>query len=167
MPVGDDQLPMIEQTREIARKFNKIYGETFKLPEAKIGDFPRVLGMDGRKMGKSLNNSITFTDSPEMIKEKIKGALSDKIGGKNLLLLFEQFSDDKKLFEKFKKQYDSNVIKYSEFKPILAEAIIKKLKPIKEKREYYEKNLKSVEKILFDGTKKAQIIAKQTLATVK
>ena len=58
VPVGADQLPMIEQTREIARKFNKIYGQTFKIPEAKIGDFPRVLGMDGRKMGKSLNNSI-------------------------------------------------------------------------------------------------------------
>ena len=63
VPVGEDQLPMIEQTREIVRKFNNIYGDTLKEPEAKVGDFPRVLGMDGRKMGKSLGNSITFTDS--------------------------------------------------------------------------------------------------------
>jgi len=167
VPVGEDQLPMIEQTREIVRKFNKIYGETFKLPEAKVGDFPRVLGMDGRKMGKSLNNSITFTDSPEAIREKIKGALTGKVGGKNLLSLFEQFSDDKKLFERFKKEYANDTIKYSELKPILAESIIEKLKPIREKRKQYEDNPKIVEEILFDGTKKARAVAIETLKKVK
>ncbi|PIZ01176.1 tryptophan--tRNA ligase [bacterium (Candidatus Gribaldobacteria) CG_4_10_14_0_8_um_filter_33_9] len=167
VPVGEDQLPMIEQTREIARKFNKIYGQTFKLPEAKVGDFPRVLGMDGRKMGKSLNNSITFTDSPKIIREKIKGALTGKIGGKNLLSLFKQFSDDKKLLEKFKKQYNDNTIKYSEFKPILAESIIEKLEPIREKRKQYENNPKIVEKILFDGVKKARIAAQETMKKIK
>ena len=167
VPVGADQLPMIEQAREIARKFNKIYGETFKLPKAKIGDFPRVLGMDGRKMGKSLNNSITFTDSPEIIREKIKGALTGKVGGKNLISLFEQFSDDKNLVERFKKEYDADIIKYSELKPILAESIIKKLEPIREKRKYYEDNPELVEKILFEGTEKARKIAKETLKKVK
>ncbi len=167
VPVGGDQLPMIEQTREIVRKFNRIYGETFKLPEAKVGDFPRVLGMDGRKMAKSLNNSITFTDSPEMIGEKIKGALTGEVGGKNLLSLFEQFSDDKKLYEKFKKEYDAGTIRYSELKPILAESIIEKLKPIKEKRKQYEDNPELVEKILFEGTKKAREVAKETLKKVK
>ena len=167
VPVGEDQLPMIEQTREIVRKFNRIYGETFKLPEAKVGDFPRVLGMDGRKMGKSLNNSITFTDTPETIREKIKGALTGKTGGKNLLSLFEQFSDDKKLFEKFKKEYEDNTIKYSELKPILAECIIEKLKPVREKRKQYEDNPKIVEEILFEGTKKARAVAIETLKKVK
>lgn len=167
VPVGEDQLPMIEQTREIVRKFNRIYGETFKLPEAKVGDFPRVLGMDGRKMGKSLNNSITFTDTPEMIREKIKGALTGKTGGKNLLSLFEQFSDDKKLFEKFKKEYEDDTIKYSKLKPILAECIIEKLKPVREKRKQYEDNPKIVEEILFEGTKKARAVAIETLKKVK
>lgn len=167
VPVGEDQLPMIEQTREIVRKFNRIYGETFKLPEAKVGDFPRVLGMDGKKMGKSADNSIIFTDSPEAIREKIKGALTGKIGGQNLLLLLEQFSDDKKLIEKFKKEYNADIIKYSELKPILAENIIEKLKPIRERRKYYENNPKIVEQILFEGTKKAREITKETLKKVK
>ncbi len=167
VPVGEDQLPMIEQTREIARKFNKIYGETFKLPEAKLGDFPRVLGMDGRKMGKSLNNAITFTDSPEIIREKIKGALTGKTGGQNLLSLLEQFSDDKKVLEKFKKEYKADTIKYSELKPILAESIIEKLKPVREKRKQYEDNPKIVEEILLEGVKKARVIARETLKKVK
>lgn len=167
VPVGADQLPMIEQAREIVRKFNHIYGDVLKEPEAKVGDFPRVLGMDGRKMGKSLGNSITFTDSAEEIKSKIKGALTDEIGGKNLLSLFEQFSDDHEIIKKFNTQFKNKSIKYSELKPLLADAIIQKLKPIREKRAYYEKNPKIVEKILFDGTKKARLVAKQTLEKVK
>lgn len=167
VPVGEDQLPVIEQTIEIVRKFNKIYGDTLKEPKAKVGDFPRVLGMDGRKMSKSLNNTITFTDSKDDIKKKIKKAITDKIGGKNLIKLLGQFSDDKKMIEKFNQQFLDETIKYSEFKPILANAIIEKLEPIREKRVYYEKNPKIVEKILFDGTKKAREVAKTTLAKVK
>jgi len=167
VPVGEDQLPMIEQTREIVRKFNNIYGNTLKEPEAKVGDFPRVLGMDGRKMGKSLGNSITFTDSEEDIKSKVKGALTNEIGGKNLLGLFEQFSDNPDDIKKFNRQFKDGTIKYSELKSLLAEAIIQKLKPIREKRAYYEKNPKVVEEILFEGTKKARNLAKQTLEKVK
>jgi len=167
VPVGEDQLPMIEQTREIVRKFNNIYGDTLKEPDAKVGDFPRVLGMDGRKMGKSLGNSITFTDSEEDIKSKIKGALTNEIGGKNLLGLLEQFSDNLEEIKKFNQQFKDGTIKYSELKPLLADAIIQKLKPIREKRAYYEKNPKVVEEILFKGTRKARGLAKQTLAKVK
>jgi len=167
VPVGEDQLPMIEQTREIVRKFNRIYGDTLKEPEAKISNFPRVLGTDGRKMGKSLGNSITFTDSEDAIKKKIKGALTDEIGGGNLLNLLKQFSDDLEAIKQFKKQFKDGTIKYSELKPILADAIIDKLRPIREKRAEYEKNPKLVEEILFEGTKKARVIAKQTLAKVK
>ena len=167
VPVGDDQLPMIEQTREIVRKFNQIYGETFKLPEPMLGDLPRVLGLDGCKMGKSLNNAIFLADSPRIIREKIKKALTNKIGGRNLLNLLEQFSDDKKLINKFNSEYKKKEIRYSELKPVLAESIIKTLRPIQEKRRYYEKRPKLVEKILFEGTKKARRVAKQTLSLVK
>ncbi|OGY87638.1 MAG: tryptophan--tRNA ligase [Candidatus Kerfeldbacteria bacterium RIFOXYA2_FULL_38_24] len=167
VPVGEDQLPMIEQTREIVRKFNKIYGETLKEPEAKIGDFPRVLGMDGRKMSKSLGNAITFTDTADEIRNKIKGALTNDLGAKNLLGLLEQFSDDLAVIKKFKQQFKSGTIKYSELKPLLADIIIQKLKPIREKRVYYEKNRKVVETILLAGTKKARLVAQQTLAKVK
>ncbi|MBU1033854.1 tryptophan--tRNA ligase [Patescibacteria group bacterium] len=167
VPVGEDQLPMIEQTREIVRKFNNIYGETLKEPRAKVGDVPRVLGMDGRKMSKSLDNSITFTDSDEEIRNKIKGALTNELGAKNLLSLLEQFSDEQKMVEKFNQEFKEGTIKYSELKPFLAQAIIEKLKPIQEKRAYYDQNPKLVEEILIEGTKRARVLAKETLAKVK
>lgn len=167
VPVGEDQLPMIEQTREIVRKFNRIYGETLKEPKAKLSNFPRVLGMDGQKMGKSLGNVITFTDPEDEIKSKIKGALTNGIGGKNLINLLEQFSDDQDAIKKFNEQFKDGSIQYSELKPLLAEAIIKKLKPIREKRAEYEKNSKLVEEILFNGTKKARAVAIETLKKVK
>lgn len=167
VPVGADQLPMIEQTREIVRKFNSIYGETLKEPEAKIGDFPRVLGMDGRKMGKSLGNAISFTDSDEEIRNKIKGALTDEVGGQNLINLLGQFSEDTKEMARFNQEFKNGSIRYSEFKPFLAEAIIKKLKPIQEKRAYFDQNPKLVEEILIAGTKKARILAQETLDKVK
>ena len=167
VPVGQDQLPMIEQTREIAKKFNSIYGETFKLPQAKIGDFPRVLGMDGRKMSKSLNNSISFINSADEIQNKIKGAVTNELGGKNLLSLLEQFSDDKKLIEKFQGEFKAGSIKYSELKPVVAEAIIETLKPIRDKRKTYQDDLTSVEKILIDGTNQARQVSSETLKKVK
>ena len=167
VPVGADQLPMIEQTREIVRKFNHIYGETLKEPEAKIGDFPRVLGMDGRKMGKSLGNAISFTDSDDDIRQKIKGALTDELGGQNLLNLLGQFSDDQKSIEKFTMEFKNGTIRYAQFKPFLAQAIIDRHRPIKEKRAYFDQHPKLVEEILIAGTKKARELAKETLAKVK
>jgi tryptophanyl-tRNA synthetase len=167
VPVGDDQLPMIELAREIAKKFNRIYGDVFKIPRAKVGEFPRVLGIDGKKMSKSLNNSIYLSDSPEEIKKKIKGALSDEKGGRNLINLFEQFSDDKQAVEKYKDEFKNGSIRYSDFKPLLAESIIKTLKPIREKRAYYEKNLNLVKKILGEGTEKARIVTRKILAEAK
>lgn len=78
IPVGEDQLPMIEQTREIVRKFNAIYGETLVEPEALVGKMARVKGLDGNaKMGKSLGNAIYLSDSEEEINRKVMGALTD------------------------------------------------------------------------------------------
>lgn len=167
VPVGEDQLPMIEQTKEIVRKFNQIYGKTLKLPKAMLGDFPRVLGLDGRKMGKSLNNAIFLKDSPKIIKEKVKKALTDKKGGKNLLNLLEQFSDDKKLIKKFNSEYTKEEIRYSELKPVLAENIINTLRPIQKKRKYYEKRPRLVKQILLRGTERARIVVKETMKQVR
>jgi len=167
VPVGEDQLPVIEQTREIVRKFNQTYGETLKLPKAILGNFPRVLGLDGRKMGKSLNNAIFLKDSPKMIREKIKKALTGKNGGRNLLNLLEQFSDDEKIIKEFNSEYEKEEIKYSKLKPFLAESIIDTLKPIQEKRKYYEDNPKLVRQILLEGTEKAKEVTRQTMKEVR
>lgn len=167
VPVGEDQLPVIEQTREIVRKFNQTYGETLKLPKAILGNFPRVLGLDGRKMGKSLNNAIFLKDSPKMIREKIKKALTGKNGGRNLLNLLEQFSDDEKIIKEFNSEYEKEEIKYSKLKPFLAESIIDTLKPIQEKRKYYEDNPKLVRQILLEGIEKAREVTRQTMKEVR
>lgn len=167
VPVGEDQLPVIEQTREIVRKFNQTYGETLKLPKAILSNFPRVLGLDGRKMGKSLNNAIFLKDSPEIIRENIKKALTDKNGGRNLLNLLEQFSDDEKIIKEFNSEYEKEEIKYSKLKPFLAESIINTLKPIQEKRKYYEDNPKLVRQILLEGIEKAREVTRQTMKEVR
>jgi tryptophanyl-tRNA synthetase len=78
VPVGDDQLPQLEQTRDIVRKFNRLYGDTLVEPQGKYSAFPRVKGLDGKaKMSKSLNNAIFLADKPELIKEKVKQAVTD------------------------------------------------------------------------------------------
>ncbi|MEA2092768.1 MAG: tryptophan--tRNA ligase [Patescibacteria group bacterium] len=167
VPVGDDQLPMIEQAREIVRKFNSIYGETLKLPEAKLGELPRVLGLDGRKMGKSLGNGISLSDSREEVESKIKKAVTDDTGAENLLKILEQFSDDKEAVIQFKKQFQNKTIKYSELKPFLSNAITEKLKLFQEKRSFYQENPELVKKILFQGSEKARKVAEETLKKVK
>src|SRR3989339_549026 len=78
VPVGEDQLPMIEQTREIVRKFNSLYGNVLKEPEALVGEYPRLIGTDGKtKMSKSLNNGIYLSDSAEEVKKKVMGMYTD------------------------------------------------------------------------------------------
>jgi tryptophanyl-tRNA synthetase len=77
VPVGEDQVPHVELTREIARKFNSLYGDVFPVPEAKLTHFPRVPGLDGRRMSKSLGNTVLLSDSPEEIAAKIRTAYTD------------------------------------------------------------------------------------------
>ena len=168
VPVGEDQLPMIEQTREIVRKFNGIYGDgILKEPKALVGDFPRVLGMDGKKMSKSLGNTIMLADDEEVIRSKVKKAVSDEVGARNLLLLFENFSSDEEAISYFKGEFEKGTIRFSEFKPVLADAIIEALRPIKERRHYFEEHPNEVMDILMDGVKKARVVTKETLMRVK
>jgi tryptophanyl-tRNA synthetase len=77
VPVGEDQVPHVEMTRELARKFNSLYGEVFPIPEPKLTRFPRVPGLDGRRMSKSMGNTIYLTDTPEEIEAKIRTAYTD------------------------------------------------------------------------------------------
>lgn len=77
VPVGEDQVPHVEVTRELARKFNTLYGEVFPVPEARLTHFPRLPGLDGRRMSKSLGNTIFLADAPEVIAARIKTAYTD------------------------------------------------------------------------------------------
>lgn len=176
VPCGEDQLPLIEQTREIVRKFNNIYGEILVEPEAMLSKFPRVKGLDGNnKMGKSLGNAIYLSDSEEEILKKVMGAVTDKTKIKKddpadpekcmVGYYHKLFSGDdtKKVFEECKKGCRGCV----NCKKELANNISEYLKPIREKRKYYETHPEEVDKILIEGTNKARKVTSETLKKVK
>jgi tryptophanyl-tRNA synthetase len=177
VPVGEDQVPHIELTREIVRKFNEIYGQTLVEPQAKIGNFPRVKGLDANsKMSKSLNNAIYLSDSPEIIRQKVKMAFTDpkKIrlndpGHPNdcMVYYYHQMFTDTKELKTIEAECKSGARGCVACKAQLAENIIKFLTPIQEKRHYYESRPEIVKEIITEGTKKARIVAAETLRQVK
>lgn len=177
VPVGQDQVPHIELTREIVRKFNEIYGETLVEPKAKVGNFPRVRGLDGgSKMSKSLNNAIYLSDSPEIVRQKVKTAFTDPkkirlndLGHPDECMVFyyhQMFTDPKdlKIIESECKSGNRGCVAC---KNQLADNIIKFLAPIQERRHYYESHPEIVDKIIKEGTAKAKKIAAETLKQVK
>lgn len=177
VPVGEDQLPLIEQCREIVRKFNSIYGETLKEPKAVLSSNKRIKGLDGNeKMGKSLGNAIYLSDSEEEITKKVMGAVTDPsrikkddLGNPDVCMvayyheLFTNPEDVKVVCQECREGKRGCVA----CKKQLATNIIEKLRPIREKRKYYEDRPELVDEILMNGTKKAQQIAKQTMKKVK
>ena len=176
VPVGEDQLPMIEQAREIARKFNSLYGDVINEPEAMIGDVARVKGLDGNnKMGKSLGNAIYLSDDEEVITAKVMSAITDETKIKKydkadpekcmVGYYHDIFSSDDK--EKVFYECREGLRGCVDCKKQLASNIIKTLAPIREKRKYYEERPELVKQILIDGTKKARDKAKQTMKKVK
>ena len=177
VPVGEDQLPHVELTREIVRKFNDIYGQTLIEPKAKVSTFPRVKGLDGNsKMGKSLNNAIYLSDSPEIIRQKVKMAFTDpqKIRLNDpghpdncMVYYYHQMFTDQKDLKIIESECKSGTRGCVDCKNQLAENIIKFLAPIQEKRHYYESHPEIVKEIIMEGTKKAQIVATETLRQVK
>ena len=176
IPVGDDQLPMIEQTREIVRKFNSMYGDTLVEPEALVGKFPRIKGLDGNeKMGKSLGNAIFLSDSEEEIQKKVMGAVTDTSKIKKddpanpeicmVGYYHKLFSNDscKEVFAECRKGERGCV----QCKKQLAKNIAEYLRPIREKRAYYDNNPEVIDKILIDGTNRARKKAKETMEKIK
>ena len=177
VPVGEDQLPLIEQCREVVRKFNSIYGETLKEPQAVLSSNKRIKGLDGNeKMGKSLGNAIYLSDSEEEITKKVMGAVTDPgrikkddLGNPDICMvayyhgLFTNPEDVKIVCQECREGKRGCVA----CKKQLAANIIKKLEPIREKRKYYEERPELLDEILINGTKKAQEIAKETMRKVK
>ncbi|MGI5825891.1 MAG: tryptophan--tRNA ligase [Patescibacteria group bacterium] len=177
VPVGKDQLPHIEVTREIARTFNRMFGETFPEPQAYLMPGAYVPSLKGEgKMSKSLEGSyILLTDDLPTIKKRLAGAPTDvgkgpivpKEGGvANLLTLVELF-EGKEARSQYEKQYLDAGIRYGELKEKLAEDIYQELKPIQERRKYFEEHPQEVAKILEEGREYAFQIAQETLREVK
>ena len=177
VPVGDDQLPLLEQCREIVRKFNSIYGETLTEPEQVLSTTTRVKGLDGNeKMGKSLGNAIYLIDNEETIKKKVMGAVTDKNKIKKddpanpdvcMVYYYHKLVNSKENTEKVCSECKKGARGCVACKKELIEAMTKFLKPIQEKRKYYEENPEEVKKILQEGTTKAQNEAKENMKNIK
>ena len=176
VPVGEDQLPLIEQCREIVRKFNSIYGETLVEPKAMLSSNKRIKGLDGNeKMGKSLGNALYLSDTDEEISKKVMGAITDPsrikkddLGNPDVCMVayyHKLFSEDevKTVCEECKAGKRGCV----ECKKQLIKNIIKTLTPIREKRKYYEQRPEELKQILMEGTEKARKEAKETMKKVK
>lgn len=178
VPVGADQLPMIEQTREIVRKFNSLYGNTLVEPEALVGEVARLPGTDGKaKMSKSLGNCIYLSDPKEEVERKIMGMYTDPkrihptdpgtVEGNPVFIYHDAFNPNKKEVEDFKKRYKEGTIGDVEVKKRLSEVINDLLEPMRERRKEYEAKPEEVEKILKDGTARTQEVAKETMRKVR
>ena len=177
VPAGEDQEPLIEQCREIVRKFNSIYGETLKEPKAVLSEGKRIKGLDGNeKMGKSLGNAIYLSDTPEVIKEKVMGAVTDKNRIKKddpgnpdvcMVSYYHNLFTDKEDYKKVCEECRAGKRGCVACKKQLAQNISDYLQPIREKREYYEQHLDEVDKVLIEGTEKARKVAKETMKKVK
>ena len=176
IPVGEDQLPLIEQCREIVRKFNSIYGDTLKEPEHLLSPTPRIKGLDGmEKMGKSLGNAIFLTDDDETVSKKVMGAVTDT----NKIKKDDPANPDvcmvyyyHKLIENPNVETVCSECKKGErgcvqCKKELIERMLEFLAPIREKRKYYEDNKDLVTNILNKGTEKARKRAIETMKQVK
>jgi len=175
VPVGEDQIHHVELTREIARRFNNLYKNIFPLPQVKLTKIARVPGTDGKRMSKSLGNTISISDSPVNIKEKVKTMITDtqKIklndsGHPNICVVFTY----QKIFNSEQSKEISIGCKSGklgcvECKTRLAQALIDKFDGFREKRKYYEKNPKIIKEIVMEGSKKARQSAKKTLDEAK
>ncbi|MEK7527411.1 MAG: tryptophan--tRNA ligase [Patescibacteria group bacterium] len=178
VPVGEDQSPVIEQTREIARDFNKTFGETFNIPEAMIGRVPRLIGTDGKlKMSKSGRNAILLSDDEETLKKKVQACYTDpnrihatdpgKVEGNPVFEYHRAFNPNAEEVKDLEDRYRRGKVGDKEVKEKLFVALNTFLKPIREKRKYYEDRPKEAKEILVEGTKRARKVVQETLKRVQ
>ncbi len=180
VPVGEDQLPHIEQTNEIARKFNQTYGQVLKEVEAKVGRVKRLVGTDGNtKMTKSLNNCIYLSDSAEEVEKKVMSMYTDpnrihandpgQVEGNPVFIYLDAFGTESNQSQttNYKLLYSKGQVGDIEVKKYLVKILNNFLDPIRKRRAEFEKQPELVEKIFKKGTEKARAEAQKTLAEVK
>jgi tryptophanyl-tRNA synthetase len=178
VPVGEDQLPHIEITREIARHFNTRYSPknpVFPEPDGKVTKFARLPGLDGKRMSKSVGNTILLSDSAQVVLKKMKSAVTDpqKIkkgdpGHPDICLVFA-YHNKFNLSEvtEIRKNCESGQLGCVDCKLNCARKIADSLAPMREKREYFESRVDEVKSILLEGENKARLIAQSTMAEVR
>lgn len=176
VPVGIDQLPHVELTREIARRFNHFYGSLFPIPDPILTDIPKLLGIDGRKMSKSYNNALYLSDKPADIASKVSQMVTDPQrarrkdpGDPNVcnVFAFHKLFSKAETIQRVDAECRAAEIGCVECKKIMAERLAAFLAPIREKREYYENHQEEVAEIVREGTEKARAVARETMEEVR
>lgn len=174
VPVGEDQMPHIEITREIARRFNTQYKRVFPEPEGKLTKFARLPGLDGRRMSKSIGNTILLSDDPKTIEKKMRTAVTDpqKIhkgdpGRPDICLVFAYHNKfNQAEVPEIRKGCESGALGCLDCKMNCSGHVVKALAPIREKRSYYESRPKEVKQVLSDGEERARSVAQDTMKEV-
>ena len=178
VPVGEDQLPMIEQTREIVRKFNDLYGETIVEPEALVSKFGRLPGTDGQaKMSKTLGNVINLSDDEEAVRRLVMSMYTDPtrlratdpghVEGNPVFTYHDAFNPNLEEVNDLKERYRAGRVGDVEVKKKLILALNAFLGPIRERRRKYQEDPKLVDDILQQGVRRAREVAGETLASVR
>jgi tryptophanyl-tRNA synthetase len=180
VPVGEDQLPMIEQTREIVRSFNSIYGDVLVEPEAVLpsSNAGRLPGTDGKaKMSKSLENGIYLSDDADTIKKKVMSMYTDpnhirvedpgQIEGNTVFTYLDVFATDKNAVEEMKEHYKRGGLGDMKVKKYLNEVLQAELEPIRNRRLELEKDIDAIYDMLKNGSDKARAVAANTLKEVR
>lgn len=176
VPVGIDQVPHVELSREIARRFNFFYGPVFPLPEPLLTEVPKLLGIDGRKMSKSYNNAIYISDTPEEIRQKVSQMFTDPNrirrndpGNPEIcnVFSFHRLYSSPQLVEEINLSCRQGGLGCVEDKKIMAENLINYLAPIHEKRRQILQNPHLLEEVIEDGCRRAGEVARQTMEEVR
>ncbi|MBW1616315.1 MAG: tryptophan--tRNA ligase [Deltaproteobacteria bacterium] len=172
VPVGVDQIPHVEITREIARRFNRLYGKVFPEPQATLTQSPKILGIDRRKMSKSYNNAIYLSDAPETIAKKASSMVTDPQRARktdpgdpsvcNVYEFHKLYTPEvrRNNIEEACKKAEIGCV---ECKKIMSQNLIEALAPFREKREYYLANPNLLKDIIQTGNQKAQAVASATM----
>jgi tryptophanyl-tRNA synthetase len=178
VPVGEDQLPHIELTREVARRFNRQFGEVFPEPEGLVGRVPRLVGIDGRaKMSKSLDNAIYLKDSAAVVQAKVRSMYTDPtrlratdpghVEGNPVFLYHDTFNPDRDEVADLADRYRRGAVGDVEVKDRLATALNAFLEPIRERRARFEADMGRVRDAVAAGTARARESARATMALVR
>ena len=176
VPVGVDQVPHVEMTREIARRFNHYYQPIFPEPEALLTEVPKLTGTDGRKMSKSYDNCIYLSDSLEVVAQKVRGMVTDtqrpfrKDPGEPdrcLAFPFHRLNLPMAKLDEIVVECRSAKLGCVDCKKMLSEALLANLAPIQDRRQYYENHPEKVNEILLAGNARARETARRTMAEVR
>jgi tryptophanyl-tRNA synthetase len=178
VPVGKDQASHLEVTRELARRFNELYGEVFPIPETLIGEVPTLVGLDGKaKMSKSLGNTIMLAEEPDELQRRVMGMYTDPtrlratdpghVEGNPVFDYHDAFNDDRGEVADLKERYRAGRVGDVEVKRKLIAALERFLEPIRERRAAYAARPGLVDEVIVEGSRKARWEAQETIRLVR